>query len=83
MAHNGPQGECVGRQTAHIQTFLTCIYRGRLSDGLGHVFYIVFAESNYIGTADKSRDTATYHQHYDIPESVTVVSLACSAEIRH
>ena len=26
---------------------------------------------------------ARYHQHYYIPESVTVVSLACSAEIGH
>jgi hypothetical protein len=46
-------------------------------------FDIVFAESNYIGTADKSRGTAKYHQHYDITESVTVVSFACSAEIGH
>ena len=27
--------------------------------------------------------TAKYHQHYDITESVTVVSFACSAEIGH
>ena len=47
------------------------------------LFDIVFAESNYIGTADKSRGTAKYHQHYDITESVTVVSFACSAEIGH
>ena len=46
-------------------------------------FDIVFDESNYIGTTDISGGTAKYHQHYDIPESVTVVSLAYSAEIGH
>ena len=39
MAHNGTKERSVCRQTAYIQTFFTCIYRGRLSDGLGHVFY--------------------------------------------
>ena len=59
MARDRAKGGCVGRQTAHIHTFFTCMYRGLLSDGLGLVFHNRHVSATFLLVGNNS-ETVIY-----------------------